>query len=382
MTTMSIKTFLRVAATLPASTSVLLRGNHGIGKSQVVRQLADALKAADEKLGDFPVVDRRLSQLTEGDIIGLPVVDGDSTKFNPPDWYKLACERPCLVFLDELNRATPEVMQGSFQIVLDRELNGHRLHPLTRVMSAINTGAAYNVNEVDPALLDRFFVLDLTPSPEEWTEWARGKLHETIVDFIAQDNSWLDPSSKQDPGTVQQSRRSWERLSDALVAAGVADEPQHELFYPICNGFVGTEATIAFRDYAVDNARVQPEDVIDRYAENTKRIRKLSQTKLNALIDRVARHMLDNDVRLTDAQGKNVGDFVKDLPAELRIHAWKRVAEGGVAKVETIKSFHAVTKDYVIEALGANASGGSSDKDQEEPEEAAAAKKGKKKAAK
>jgi hypothetical protein len=384
MTTMSIKTFLHVGAKLPATVSVLLRGNHGIGKSQVVRQLAEALKASDERLGDFPVIDRRLSQLTEGDIIGLPVIDGDSTRFNPPDWYKRACESPCLVFLDELNRATPEVMQGSFQIVLDRELNGHRLHPLTRVMSAINTGAAYNVNEVDPALLDRFFVLDLTPSPEEWADWARGKLHDTIVDFIAQDNTWLDPSSKQDPGTVQQSRRSWDRLSDALVSAGIADEPQHELFYPICNGFVGTEATIAFRDYAVDNARVQPEDVIDRYDVNAKRVRKLSQTKLNALIDRVARHMLDNDMVLTGVQGKNVGDFVKDLPAELVIHAWKAVAAGSVAKVETIKSFHSVTKQYVIEALGASdatkaVTGEEKDEEDEEtPAPAKATKKAKK----
>ena len=43
---------------------VLIRGRHGIGKSQIVFQLGD-------KLG-LPVIDRRASQMTEGDLLGLP----------------------------------------------------------------------------------------------------------------------------------------------------------------------------------------------------------------------------------------------------------------------------------------------------------------------
>ena len=42
---------------------VLIRGRHGIGKSQVVFQLGD-------KLG-LPVIDRRASQMTEGDLLGF-----------------------------------------------------------------------------------------------------------------------------------------------------------------------------------------------------------------------------------------------------------------------------------------------------------------------
>ena len=99
MTTMSIKTFINVAAKLPVETSVLLRGNHGIGKSQVVRQVARGF--------GLPVIDRRLSQMSEGDMIGLPSTDGEVTRFNPPDWFKTACTKPMCLFLDELNRAPP-----------------------------------------------------------------------------------------------------------------------------------------------------------------------------------------------------------------------------------------------------------------------------------
>jgi len=71
-------TFLRIAKPiLDNKLPLLLRGRHGIGKSQVVYQIA-----ADRKL---PVIERRASQMSEGDLIGLPVVSGDNTKWNPPD---------------------------------------------------------------------------------------------------------------------------------------------------------------------------------------------------------------------------------------------------------------------------------------------------------
>jgi MoxR-like ATPase len=180
--------FMEIGQDLPANVSVLLRGNHGIGKSQVIKQLGRRIKDV-LKMPSFETIDRRLSQMTEGDMIGLPSTDGETTRFNPPDWYKRACTMPVLLFLDELNRATPEVMQAAFQIVLDRELNGWKLHPETRVYAAVNDSASYNVNEIDPALLDRFWCIDLSPTHADWLDWARskdpqygGNIHQTVVD--------------------------------------------------------------------------------------------------------------------------------------------------------------------------------------------------------
>jgi len=146
---MDFKTFKECARRLPENVSVLVIGDHGIGKSQAVYQLGDDFK--------LPIVERRLSQMSEGDMIGLPELKDGVTRFAPPDWYKTACDTPVILFLDELNRATDEIQQGAFQIVLGRELNGHKLHPETRVYVAVNHGAEYNVNDMDPALLDRFW---------------------------------------------------------------------------------------------------------------------------------------------------------------------------------------------------------------------------------
>ena len=130
---MDIKTFNNIAPRLPAEIAVLIQGPTGIGKSYLVKDIAAGL--------ELPVVDRRLSQMSEGDMVGLPELVEGTTRFCPPDWYARACREPVVLFMDELNRATPEVIQAAFQIVLDRELNGHQLHPDTRVFAAVNVGA-------------------------------------------------------------------------------------------------------------------------------------------------------------------------------------------------------------------------------------------------
>lgn len=347
MTTMQVRTFLKVAPLLPGETSVLLRGAHGIGKSQVVRQVA--------KHFNLPVTDRRLSQMSEGDMIGLPSTDGEVTRFNPPDWYKSACKSPVCLFLDELNRATPEVMQAAFQIVLDRELNGWKLHPNTRVFAAINTGGTYTVNEMDPALLDRFWTVDLTPDTQDWLTWAKesGKVHDNVVTFIAGNEKWLDPPKGGDPGAVSPSRRSWERLSNALCLANVAESPDDPMFYPLCLGYVGTEATIAFHGYVKTiDAQVTGQEIIEEFDKVKKKIDRLGQEKLNIAIEKVADYVTKNLTTLNDVQGQNLQDFMGNLPAELRVAAWSKLTAGGVEKLDLAKSVHKWCVEHILAAFG------------------------------
>lgn len=351
---MSIATFTSVVPRLPTSTSVLLRGPHGIGKSQVVR-LAARLIAEREGLKDFPVIDRRLSQMSEGDMIGLPSTDGEVTRFNPPDWYKRACDKPQVLFLDELNRATHEVMQAAFQIVLDRELNGWKLHPKTRVFAAVNASAEYTVNEMDPALLDRFWTIDLKPDTKDWVDWARGegKLCSLVVDFVSANDKWLDPPKQVETGAVSPSRRSWERLSNALVVAGIQDEPTDPLFYPLSLGYVGVEATIAFVDYAKsqDN-RVTGKEVIDGYAKVQGKVKRMTQDQLNGAIEKVAEYVTGNLTKLTAKQGENLKGFMGDLPGELRVSAWSKLTAHGLDKIELAKSVHKYCVELILDVFG------------------------------
>lgn len=344
---MLVRTLLKIAPILPGDTSILLRGAHGIGKSQVVRQVANQL--------GLDVVDRRLSQMSEGDMIGLPSTDGEVTRFNPPDWYKQACSKPVCLFLDELNRATPEVMQAAFQVVLDRELNGWKLHPQTRVFAAINTGGAYTVNEMDPALLDRFWAVDLTPDVQDWLTWAKDSnhIHDNVITFIAGNDKWLDTPKNADSSTVNTSRRSWERLSIALRAIDIAELPDDLMFYPLCLGFIGTEATIAFHGYVKTiDAQVTGKEIIEEFDNVKKKIDKLGQEKLNIAIEKMADYVTSNLTTLNDVQGKNLRAFMIHLPAELRVSAWSKLTVGGVEKLDLAKSVHKWCVDSILTVFG------------------------------
>ena len=357
---------------MPVWQSILLRGDHGIGKSQIVYQLA--------KHFALPVVERRLSQMSEGDMIGLPKLDNNETKFMPPDWYVRCCKEPCVLFLDELNRATPEVMQAAFQIVLDRTLNGHVLHPGTRIFSAINTHSRYNVNMMDPALLDRFWVSELEPTTDDWLAWARTtKVHPFLVDFIAQQPRWLDTAGKNvDYDKVQPSRRSWERVGQILEANKLFDSPENETFYSLSMGLIGVEAAAAFKDFVMKiDRQVSAEDILNKWSPALQvKIEGLGQERWNVCIEKVGEKLASfpEDAKkshVTPKQAKNLAAFMKMLPGELRIALWSKIAVLGAKQIETVKACHVETKDLILEVFNNPADVEKLQKAQEEKAKAA-----------
>ena len=203
---MDIKTFVSLAPRLPAEIAVLMRGPTGVGKSHLAKAVAKHLS--------LPFIDVRGSTMDESKVTGIPDFEvskelGVST-FVLPSWFVRACREPVVLMLDELNRSMPQVMQAFFQVVLDRELgndaNGNpmKLHPDTRVLAAVNWGSEYDVNDMDPALLRRFWVVDLEPTTKDWLVWAeKSGIDPVTIDFIRQNPVHLrvDVGSVE-PGTV------------------------------------------------------------------------------------------------------------------------------------------------------------------------------------
>ena len=256
------KTFLKVAPLVTdVRKPILLRGRHGVGKSQVVYQFADGV--------GLPVVERRASQMTEGDLIGLPSVDNGRTSWNPPDWFKTACETPVVLFLDEVDRATIEVRQGIFELTDSRKLNGHHLHEDTLIFAAINGGehgAQYQVGDMDPAELDRWTVFDVEPSVEDWLEWGKDNVTQITWDFVNQNRQHLEHEGEFEPNKVYPSRRSWHRFDEAANKAGVLDDgAESVVLFNLATAFIGFEAAVAYQDFVTNYERqVTVEDILDK----------------------------------------------------------------------------------------------------------------------
>ena len=302
---------------------VLLRGRHGIGKSTVVYQFADK--------NSMEVVERRASQMTEGDLVGLPTIENKSTTFNPPDWFKAACDRPVVLFLDEVDRATLEVRQGIFELTDSRKLNGHNLHPDTLVFAAVNGGehgSQYQVGEMDPAELDRWTVFDIDPTVEDWLSWASdADISPEIWNFINQNRTHLEHTDDYEPNKVYPSRRSWERLDQCLTQAGLLEEASPAL-YTLTSAFVGFEAAVAFNDFVQNYDRqVTTEDILVK--GDFSKVADFGINDHTAIIDKFEaegtfKEELDQD--LID----NLARYFVMLPSEVAMKLWTVMGKGEV----------------------------------------------------
>ncbi len=354
---MDIRTLKTIASTLPPHIAVLMQGPTGVGKSFAAKAIAKEL--------DLPFIDVRGSTMDESDM-GIPDLEkskdsGAYTKMLP-SWYVRACREPVVLMLDELNRSLPQVMQGFFQVVLDRELgNGpdgqaYRLHPETRVIAAVNVGNEYDVNEMDPALLRRFWVTEIEPTVTNWVEWAKEvELDPILIEFVQQNpEHWrVDPSGVE-AGTVLPTPASWHRLNDSLIHMTMAPEKiagsNPELIYPVARGFVGTEAAIAFTEFVknyeknitaedVFSGKVKAEDVIDIEAS----------IKL-ALLDKIVDHATEN--KLTAKECKAFAAFTKGLGGEFLFNTWTKLSSCG--HMENIRAMHKLIGKEVVKAVQAS----------------------------
>ena len=346
------KTFVAVAPHVArVKKPILLRGRHGVGKSCVVYQTAAAL--------GLPVVERRASQMTEGDLVGLPVVDGECTRFNPPDWFKQACNEPVALFLDEVDRATIEVRQGIFELTDSRKLNGYALHPETLIFAAVNGGEhgeQYQVGEMDPAELDRWTVFDVEPTVEDWLDWAKGNVDGVIWDFINQNRGHLEHVGDFEPNKVYPSRRSWDRLNECLGAAQFLSDENRKgslsTIYELGCAFVGFEAAVALRDFCekyerqVTVAMILNEGQLDKVAE-------FGINDHSALVEKMeASEVFKN--KLSEEQIENLGRYFIALPSEVAMKLWTVLGNG---ELENTVAIHQCVVDgtpvsaHIVELL-------------------------------
>lgn len=228
-----LETLLEVT---PSWQNIMLTGRHGIGKSQILTNYFEAK--------GMRVVALFLGQMSDpGDLLGLPTKDEATgkTTFMPPYWFPVDGQ-PIVLFLDELNRARPEILQTVMDLVLNRKLAGRLLPEGSRIISACNDGDEYQLTDLDPALVSRFNIYTFRPTVEEWLLWATRKgLDERVTAFIQANPELLDRSgdSKEEQGLEKDpDRRAWEKV--ARVMENISDPKQ--VHQKIVAGIVGVQA--------------------------------------------------------------------------------------------------------------------------------------------
>ncbi len=237
----------------------MLTGRHGIGKSEILTEYFSQKR--------MKVVALFLGQMSDpGDLIGLPDKSGEKTVFRPPYWFPID-GKPIVLFLDELNRARPEVLQTIMDLTLNRKLAGRELPKGSRVIAAVNEGEEYQLTDLDPALVSRFNIFQFEPSVEEWILWARkNDLDNRVINFIQSNVSWLD----KDPNLEESAdmgldktpdRRAWKRVSDVISSLPELKEKDLRLI----SGIIGVKAAKLFASKLNQKKLVEAKDLLDDF---------------------------------------------------------------------------------------------------------------------
>lgn len=266
----------------PTWQNIMLAGRHGIGKSQILTRYF--------KSKGIPVKTLFLGQMSDpGDLLGLPNKDEKTGKtvFMPPYWFPVDGQ-PIVLFLDEINRARPEILQTVMDLVLNRKLAGRELPEGSRIIAAGNDGEEYQLTDLDPALVSRFNIYTFRPTVEDWLLWAtRTGLDERILNFIGANPELLDRSAdtKEDQGLDKDpDRRAWEKV--ARLMENIPNPlPVHQ---KVVAGIIGVHAaTQLFLSFRKDE--LSPVDLLTDFKKAKKQLDKYELHQFSLLNDALAR---------------------------------------------------------------------------------------------
>ena len=322
---MSIRDQLHILMAINQS-PIMLIGPHGVGKSAMIASIAKQI--------NYHMLDIRLSQYSEGDILGIPYQTSEgTTRFYPPDIFKIAKDIPCVLFLDELNRASKEVRQAVFQLADSRRLGSLEVHPSTIIVSACNPDdSSYQVHTLDPAELDRWFVFEFNPSVAEWLGWAGANgVCDVIRDYISTHPHDLDPAMANTTVANGPSRRSWTRFSNSITAypRATGQEIDADMIRFMATGFLGTEVGASFHHYFVS---YQKKGVFAKVLEGS--LKELPIDVALSLPSDIEDAGLRVSTQFSNNQNaiNNLVAAMKTLPVEIREATLKSVKKNCVAQ--------------------------------------------------
>lgn len=228
--------------------TTMLWGPPGIGKSSIIRQVAE-----ERNIGFRDV---RLSLVNPVDLRGLPIPNKEHTTANwiPPVFLPNEDDNPVgILFLDEYNAAREFVQVAALQLILDKAIGEYVMPPMWFIVAAGNrvTDHVY-VQKMSSAHGNRMVHLDIEADLPTWRNWAyEHDVHPLVMGFVQ-----LFPHFfMQEPGNATGGTaitadykgfctpRSWAVASRMYsVFRGAEDR----ILYEILGGTVGPEAAGQF----------------------------------------------------------------------------------------------------------------------------------------
>lgn len=307
---------------------IMFFGTYGIGKSEMMLQWAmteaakqsriflDWNRTSSEVQNDslrnpekyFVYIDIRLSQLDAGDLRGLP--NFASTKeyldLIALKWVNYITKEKAsgVVFFDEINLASPMIMQSAYAIINDRVISDRSISKNVFIVAAGNTIEDTDmVQPLPKPLLDRFAVAELVLDKDYWLdEYADKYVNPHITAFCRWKKDMIFQKAKSDAVKDITPRG----ISNASKLLDKVDFKDSNAVYTALSLFVGEVFTSEFRAYYNyfktldwDDLKDNPEQIEDTDLDHMWAIMGGAISEIKAVSER-------EDV-------KNMGDIYKGI---------------------------------------------------------------------
>lgn len=260
LTITSVQARKAILTAFKSKRPIFLWGPPGIGKSEVVTEIASELGGA--------IIDLRMAQMEPTDIRGIPYFNKDNGKM---DWAppidlpdtEFAKQYPIVVlFLDEMNSASPAVQAAGYQLILNRRVGKYVLPDNVVIVAAGNRDSDKGVTYRMPMpLANRFIHLEMRPDFTSWQTWAvNHNIHKDVVGYLSFAKQDLYDFDSKSSSRAFATPRSWCFVSDLL---NDEDSMDADTQFNLVAGAVGEGLAVKFSAHRKIAGRMpEPSDIL------------------------------------------------------------------------------------------------------------------------
>ena len=345
---------------------VCIWGPHGIGKTQLLKALAEELTAEEERSPEEKWLFTNIApaQFEEmGDLLGMPSIDpgklddpsDDKTIMVPPDWTPQKVEEkrlddtgkngPGIFLIDDVNRADIRIINGIMQLLQDFEMASWKMpEGWHMVLTANPPGEDYIVREFDDAMMTRMMHIEMRYDENVWARWAEGQgIDPRGISFVLAYPE-LMTGKRTTPRTLVQFFEAIENISD------LKDPENSELVNIIGRSCLEAETVAEFIQFVRNNWSmiIQPEEILNskKFKEIENRFDKLVLPKKKKEVKRVdianiITQRLVNRVYVTEEvinkkQRDNIVSYlkIKSMPLDMRVAAGRDLYNFALRKTD------------------------------------------------
>lgn len=328
--------------------NLCLKGHQGIGKTQILQQVADEIGWHYQAI--------YCAQTSTEDLLGMPTIDKSNPE-KPRTLYavpKLFPQEENTIFvLEEINRAPLEVQQSVLQLLTDKKIGDYVLPKNTLICACINpTDSIYMTQELDSVFINRMTTIEVETNVDEFCKYAETKnVHPDIISYIGSLNSdqaaihFIPKPSENTIGKPMASPRTW-MIADSILKTNIEGDTLLQMLI----GTVGKETATNFIQMRGKLDKVLNINVVIKNFDKVKdKLEKQGDGVMLKTVNDFS-DVLNNDEKApnyTEAELINMGKFIEYLYNNNKAHAsmlfQKITSMGNASLLKRIKKTYKTT---------------------------------------